>query len=661
MSSFKRWLAFLAGVLLAAAGVAGVRGYQYARTGSALCTDCHADSPGLTDKGIKSHTLRDCAVCHPMGVWTAVMLWRQDMSLNGSERRAADVVTPHGTVPAGTCEACHTGAKAPGTPAAGLGKDITTTSGHAAHAKVQPPIPCTECHDRGVHAGRPGDASCKSCHEKVVNTSSAMAQVHCLQCHDYVGQVEQPGRRPGFGRCEKCHAGHDPKAPAIALHAEMPCATCHQPHREPFTVARDCETCHDKMVHGHPRPGERGVPAVAPGKDAGDGSAYCILCHKPHDEWTRATERCPTCHEEQLLAALPHRAPEAMVLADDLLSAIAEQSAHVDCAQCHRPHDKAGSMAARGCLDCHAEVHEPKTHGKVPCTECHSPHTPRPKDCQECHGEARHKHGTETCSSCHKLHTPDFKPPACESCHKTIAPAAGQPAHPKSFCTDCHTPHKPGAKTCGECHGKEVALAAQVHGRPKEHQDCKGCHAPHTWKFAGDGCAECHAKQVEATSHQKGHARCADCHTPHSQAAPVPGRCIDCHKKEATQANPGHRTCPDCHTVHEGGRTEKTCATCHKKQAVPARGLPKHTDCAKCHIAHGLPGAKPPACTECHQAKGKLAPLALHSVPKHQGCADCHKAHGAPDASRTTCIKCHEPKRNHYPQMPFCNGCHVFR
>lgn len=657
--SSQGW-ALLAGVTVAGLIATIHHGYQTARRDPGFCTDCHAETAGLAGQAVRSHRDIVCQECHPQGTSATLGLM-----LDRVTGATGDGVTAHATSPSSACGDCH----------ASQAPVIKDTAGHKAHREAKKTTECVECHRKTAHTGRPGNEGCAECHPDDKLTSSAMANVHCLSCHDYLAPQSDKGRRPGFGRCEACHGGRDGddpqarRAPDVELHAEMPCATCHQPHREPFTVARACETCHEQVAHAHPE------------VDGRTGPTYCTTCHGPHDDWGRAVERCQKCHEDVLLAALPRRVGRGRVglLEDELLMAIADQTAHVSCAQCHPPHERSGEGAMRAstkvCADCHAEVPQPLTHPKAACNDCHAPHTPRPRDCSDCH-EPSIKHGTESCQSCHRVH-PDhegmkrepFERPTCETCHKEKLPAGATEAaggHPKSACKDCHTPHKPEIKACKACHEKQVAAVAVA--ATDKHRDCRLCHAPHTWK--SKTCVECHepeAKLVAVVKADK-HRDCAACHPSHQargRTADLLAACANCHEKERNQAAPKHRECLSCHEPHSGARgaaaKKQSCRDCHAEKFTPPKTQPQHVECDKCHQVHVGAGEGPPKCATCHSPGSLKAGGALHVIKEHQVCDDCHHAHGGWDASRANCTRCHEKQKTHEPKAAVCNGCHNFR
>ncbi len=666
----RKWWAFAAGIVAAGSVVIAHRASNYLHDDPTLCVSCHGDSDtpgvGLVDGAARSHPGTTCQACHPLDTSTGLALMRASVTLDAHERVVGDNVVAHGAVSDAACAECHTRTDADW-------KRTLATAGHTAHVGVDHPrspertVTCSDCHASTGHDGRPGNAVCADCHDDTSLASSPMAQVHCMECHEFLAPPEDLGRRPRFARCDNCHGtGADAQAMPVQLHAEMPCSVCHQPHREPFTISQGCEDCHAKVVHAHPQ------FDPVPGGDPGNaGAAYCTGCHGPHDEWSLASERCAGCHEEQVLAALP-AAAGPMYLDDDLMAAIAEQTAHATCVDCHSAHEREGVMVAKNCVDCHEDVRAPRKHVETGCDGCHAPHRPKPRACVDCHDDERVRHGPADCRDCHAVHPSDAPgfgardTRSCASCHRQPEVLVG---HPETNCTACHAPHRPTPRACDTCHEAEVKAVA---GRPDEHRDCAGCHPAHgalddaARANLKTKCRDCHAEPFAVTAKVEAHADCAACHATHTLTAAMPGGCTECHADTLRHTLADHRSCGDCHAPHDGARTgRKGCADCHADQARPPANVPPHTDCDACHAVHPDSAAPPPACASCHdpkQPKGGVAPApgSLHQMAGHEDCADCHTAHGPPRATRADCLRCHEAQATHEQQAPVCNGCHRF-
>ncbi len=281
----KRVVAFGVGLVAAGSVVVAHKASGYLTGSPELCNTCHADSPGLVDGVARSHPDVPCQGCHPTETSVGLALLRASSGLERDEMEHGVNVVLHGAASTERCADCHEREDP-------TWSRTAATTGHASHVGLEEPVGCHDCHaGEAAHDGRPGTEKCKECHDDRSVKSSPMAQVHCLECHDFLAPEAGRGRRPGWAECDRCHnLTGSARAMPVELHAEVPCAICHQPHREPFTVARGCEDCHPKVTHAHPEV---------------EGTVYCTTCHGPHDEWSLAVERCAACHEEELLDALP--------------------------------------------------------------------------------------------------------------------------------------------------------------------------------------------------------------------------------------------------------------------------------------------------------------------------------------------------------------------
>ncbi|MCB9536852.1 MAG: hypothetical protein H6704_11420 [Myxococcales bacterium] len=640
----KGWLVFAGGVLAAGAVILGHRTSSYLHDEPNLCTSCHADTAadGLTllHGAAPSHPDTTCQACHPIATSTGLSLLRASVTIDRADQVLGENVAAHGEAPAQACLDCHQQTDPDWA-------RIADTGGHQSHLEAKEPLGCNDCHAATGHEGRPGNALCKDCHDDQTMASSPMAQLHCMECHDFLAPAAESGKRPRFARCDRCHGpGERATSIPVQLHAEMPCSVCHQPHREPFTVAQGCEDCHPKVIHAHPEV---------------EDTVYCTTCHGPHDEWSVAATRCAGCHEEQVFEALPGGGA-SLAHDDDLLTAVAEVTAHATCIDCHSAHAKPGVMVAKVCTDCHDDVQPPSRHTAASCDGCHAPHRPQPEDCDSCHDTVRVRHASAGCQDCHAMHETfaggrDVR--TCVNCHREPDVRAG---HPESRCEDCHKPHRPQPKTCDACHQAEVRAVA---GTPADHRQCTSCHPVHAQlpkPALLAKCRDCHDEVRTQTAKIAEHQDCSACHATHTVKAAMPGGCTECHADHLRHTVPDHRQCGECHRPHDGGRGgKKDCADCHAEKARPAQALPQHTDCDRCHQVHPQAAPKTPDCTTCHKANGEAAqPLALHRMEGHETCGECHTAHGPFDASRKNCLRCHEAQQNHEPQAPVCNGCHRF-
>jgi hypothetical protein len=635
MTRLTRWTALVGSALAAGAVVAAHQGDDVLRADSTLCTRCHVEA----EAEAAAHPSVPCQACHPVDLPTGFGLLRAE----GQEDLVLGESLPlHGAVDAASCAGCHTDV-------------VLGTTGHRGHLWGDEPAGCVDCHGGVAHGGRPDSAACVGCHEEVAVTAAPMAAVHCADCHAWLSP--EPDPEPTCGRCHEAGGvGRE-----VTLHSALPCTLCHQPHAEPFTQVRACETCHDGVEHRHPEVGAAGG---------------CDACHAAHDDWPTAQARCVGCHEEVALADLP----TSLAVDAQALKAASEFLAHGQCVDCHDGHAEAEAPAR--CDGCH-ETPAP-LHGGAECGDCHDVHRPTAPQCGECHDEAA-RHGGQDCGECHGVHTAPVVAGDCRGCHAEV-PAPVD--HRRQDCADCHRPHQPEPRACGACHQAEVFVVAE---RDRAHRDCGECHRPHDRAVLATDCARCHDEPA-----RKGHETCLDCHTPHAATTPTPAACVNCHTApveavanlpghadcrdchtehpadrpptpcvdchdEMNSAPQGHADCGDCHAPHDGAPRQATCADCHPKKTRPMLGAPVHLECGECHGPHEAAAAASPRCESCHSPEGAgRAPAGLHEIPEHRECDLCHSAHRPPEALRSVCVECHEEQRDHEPEAPVCQGCHVF-
>ncbi|MCA9543145.1 MAG: hypothetical protein KC613_02115 [Myxococcales bacterium] len=605
------------------------------------CTSCHAEVHVNAKGAVPTHPEVACQTCHTTSLGVAWKLSRAD-DIPRKQQKLGENVVQHGAVADATCEGCHTGQDT-------TTKAVADTVGHAAHFKGAEPVPCQRCHAGSVHDGRPPAETCsdKGCHDDQKMARSPMAEQHCLTCHQFLDPpvtAAKAGAHNGrWTQCASCHGPNSVKALPVSLHAQMPCDVCHKPHEEPFTVARGCEDCHDKVVHAHPEV---------------ENTVYCTACHGPHDEWAIAPQRCAGCHEDQVLEGVPAElAGQAAIDPDVLLVAQAEQAAHATCVECHKSHERDGEMGSKRCGDCHDDVQHPLQHQQSTCDDCHAPHRPQPRTCEGCHAkDVRVRHGRAECVECHAVHDEPLVQRDCRACHADTPRDGG---HPKSQCGDCHQPHAPQPKGCDACHKDQVKA---VRGLKPEHTDCAKCHKAHDWTFDVQGCKDCHEDQAKATQPIKDHAKCESCHASHSMKVSGTSACRDCHKDDLRRTPKDHLECAKCHDQHSGSRAGKQeCKDCHKERFQFPKGTPKHKECDDCHEMHPKAGWAEPTCESCHDGGKAAQPVGLHTDDGHQKCGDCHKAHAPVKTDRKACLSCHEDQLKHEPDAPLCNGCHVFK
>lgn len=226
---------------------------------------------------------------------------------------------------------------------------------------------CTSCHgESNTHANKPENAKERPKPERVFNrkggTPADLQNQACLSCH-------QGGKRIHWSG--SMHASRD-----------TTCTSCHQVHtghdkvRDKVAQSQVCFTCHKDKRAEINRPSRHPIP---------EGKVACSDCHNPHGSAGRANmvrdnvnDTCYACHMEK-------RGPFVRN----------HQPVQEDCSICHNPHGTttpnllkarppflcqscheptghrpiagvfpgtptgttAANLVARGCLNCHTNIH----------------------------------------------------------------------------------------------------------------------------------------------------------------------------------------------------------------------------------------------------------------------------------------------------------------
>ena len=260
---------------------------------------------------------------------------------------------------------------------------------------------CMLCHSNGMEP----DASAifATPHASRVDPDAPFSNLQCEACHG-PGKDHARGQRGGesvspaitFGTrastspeeqnqiCLGCHQDEGRLSWHGSVHdeEEVPCAACHQVHREkdrvfdPIDQQQACFDCHPKR---------RADVQLTSNHPLRFGSMSCSDCHNPHAgdndfllQEPTVNETCYTCHAEKRGPFLWEHAP-----------------ASEDCTLCHRPHgSNHDAMLTRKppllCQQCHSPAGHPSvafTPGTVEddfnnrfllgrgCMNCHSaPH-----------------------------------------------------------------------------------------------------------------------------------------------------------------------------------------------------------------------------------------------------------------------------------------------
>ncbi len=282
----------VAAVLAVAGAIGGLKAKNYLDHDPKFCTSCHTMGSAFDLWEESGHKNIDCHTCHvPNTVSNLHQLW-----LYTTQR--PDAVVKHAEIDRSICEKCHTGG---GT--ASKFNRITETPGHKVHAGKQR-VECVQCHATSVHRFVPPREVCANCHKQIsLKAAGTMAEMHCLQCHPFIGSTQQNNSaggvaggavqvidakrslKPDRAVCLDCHEQRPAKDGVTFPTGKTPmkwdCGRCHKPHEKIKLASADCLKCHEAIVEG--------VHKVK-------AHANCIDCHKPHG-WTTEQSTCTSCHE----------------------------------------------------------------------------------------------------------------------------------------------------------------------------------------------------------------------------------------------------------------------------------------------------------------------------------------------------------------------------
>jgi len=268
----------------------------------------------------------------------------------------------HSRLGADSCILCHN---------EGMALDATPifATPHAARTDPQAPfsdLQCESCHGPGKDHARAqrggGDVPPPMTFGARARTPAAEQNDVCLACH------ETQGRLGWFGSMHEAQ--------------EVPCAACHQVHREtdrvfdPLAQQQACFDCHQE---------QRADTLRTSNHPLRFGEMTCSDCHDPHaghhdfllSEPT-VNQTCYTCHAEKRGPFLWEHAPasEDCTLCHrphgSNFEAMLTKRTPLLCQQCHSPmghpslaytpeleNDAFANrfLLARGCLNCHSQVH----------------------------------------------------------------------------------------------------------------------------------------------------------------------------------------------------------------------------------------------------------------------------------------------------------------
>jgi len=295
----------------------------------------------------------------------------------------------------------------------------------AAQAQNQPLDDCTECHD------------------EVVVTSTAHADVDCQSCHSNVVKMfhkkEDIEQLSGDAICAQCHKMADRSLGKSVHHENAGCQDCHgQPHAvhkvtdlasevSPFQQVETCGRCHQDppglidsyidSVHGRGLLRSGLVNAPSCSSCHGDHRILAVHDEKAPTSHQHSPETCGKCHVGVLETWTKESAHGTAWLAGDMDGPV--------CTSCHESHDiqdpvhdGARLHLPEHCGNCHGELYTSyrgNFHGKftqlglvasATCSDCHTPHANLPAD--DPRSSINPENLPETCGACHADAPPAF-------------------------------------------------------------------------------------------------------------------------------------------------------------------------------------------------------------------------------------------------------------
>jgi DmsE family decaheme c-type cytochrome len=271
----------------------------------------------------------------------------------GATKSANDLVLRGDAV----CTQCHTAEMTPHV--LEIGK---TTMGTTADLRTPT---CTSCHGESLKH-RNGDGMPDRTFDKKSTTPIAERNKACLTCHqggERINWMRSPHQNNEVA-CTSCHKIH----------------TAHDTVRDRMTQTEVCFTCHKTQRAEMRRPSRHPID---------EGKVVCSDCHNPHGtsgphllRRDNVNDTCYTCHMEKRGPFLHSHEPvqEDCTLCHDphgtTNPSLLKQRPPFLCQSCHEPQRHPGTypdgtpilpgvnpataqsvIFARGCMNCHAEIH----------------------------------------------------------------------------------------------------------------------------------------------------------------------------------------------------------------------------------------------------------------------------------------------------------------
>lgn len=252
-------------------GVVGFRYYKHTQEDPEFCVSCHLMQEAFKSWQKSKHRDFQCQVCHSMTI-----LEQNRLLISFVVKGEKTIKQKHGRInPWNACRECHTSAVAQGS------VTLTNSYGHARHVFMLN-IPCQTCHTGSLHAFKPDEQVCSTCHKDRLIHGMGMEGLSCLTCHTY-GEKEL--KMISDERCRSCHR----TIPTKGVMSRLKCFDCHHPHGQIKPSSSDClKTCHgnESKVGQHELHMEK-------------AKLQCLDCHRAH-LWaiskTEAKKLCNRCH-----------------------------------------------------------------------------------------------------------------------------------------------------------------------------------------------------------------------------------------------------------------------------------------------------------------------------------------------------------------------------
>lgn len=208
---------FLVAVVMGAGifTVTSYKVYDYVENDPRFCRSCHIMKTPFKKWSESPHHMVNCHECHKQTKKESLhQLWMY-------VTQRPDAVIHHPELDHKTCAQCHMSNDT-------QWKRIQETAGHKIHFE-KAGIECLDCHMKGIHEFvRPIDA-CVECHSDKPGNIGKMAFLHCLQCHNFLGEGKQT-LIPSSEVCQECHKKIQTEKIHPPYKKGEECLSCHKPH-----------------------------------------------------------------------------------------------------------------------------------------------------------------------------------------------------------------------------------------------------------------------------------------------------------------------------------------------------------------------------------------------------------------------------------------------